>query len=179
MVGQSAPVDNPANPARPTAACPDHAAGVLAERPGAGPPVRRGQKPAYNTIMSTDMRSWTDQFELDPGLRPHFAAVMRSLPEAVRDELMNDAAFRVVDFEPAEGGYCVPMAVPIAGGRGSRCVVFKRTLANRPTAFIRYVIAHELAHAHLRNEGRWEGDDPERAADVLAANWGWPRPDHW
>jgi hypothetical protein len=38
------------------------------------------------------------------------------------------------------------------------------------------VIAHELAHAHLRNRGRWVGDDPEVAADSLAADWGWPKP---
>jgi hypothetical protein len=38
------------------------------------------------------------------------------------------------------------------------------------------VIAHELAHAHLRNQGRFPGDDPEHAADALAAGWGFPRP---
>jgi hypothetical protein len=43
-------------------------------------------------------------------------------------------------------------------------------------SFVRWVIAHELAHAHLRNCGRWEGDDPEHAADDLAARWGFPRP---
>jgi hypothetical protein len=41
---------------------------------------------------------------------------------------------------------------------------------------VRWVIAHELAHAHLRNGGRWLGDDPEHAADALAAGWGFPRP---
>jgi Zn-dependent peptidase ImmA (M78 family) len=45
-----------------------------------------------------------------------------------------------------------------------------------PPCRVQYVIAHELAHAHLRNGGRWEGDDPERAADALAAEWGFTRP---
>lgn len=126
--------------------------------------------------MTMDVGVWVDQFQLQPALRDHFAAVVESLPEAVRDELMGDSAFQVIDFDPGNGGYCVPMAVPVVGGGASRCVVFKRTLAKRPVAFIRYVIAHELAHAHLRNEGRWEGEDPEHAADALAADWGWPRP---
>jgi len=54
--------------------------------------------------------------------------------------------------------------------------VLKRTLRLRPQPFVRYVIAHELAHAHLRNRGRWEAEDPEHAADALAAEWGFPRP---
>ena len=55
-------------------------------------------------------------------------------------------------------------------------VVLKRTLRRRPVEFVRWVIAHELAHAHLRNAGRWPGDDPERAADALAERWGFPKP---
>ena len=62
-----------------------------------------------------------------------------------------------------------------AGGAG-RSVVLKRTLRRRPEPFVRYVIAHEFAHAYLRNAGRWPGDDPEHAADALAAEWGFPRP---
>ena len=42
--------------------------------------------------------------------------------------------------------------------------------------FLGSLLAHELAHAYLRNEGRWPGDDPEAAADALAAEWGFPRP---
>ncbi len=126
--------------------------------------------------MPTDVLTWVERFDLDPTLRSHFMAVVQSLPEAVREDLMNDPAFQVMDYEPAAGSYCVPMAVPVVGGGGSRSIVFKRTLGQRSVPFIRYVIAHELAHAHLRNEGRWEGEDPEHAADALAASWGWPRP---
>jgi len=57
-----------------------------------------------------------------------------------------------------------------------RSVVLKRTLRYRPEEFVRYVIAHELAHAHLRNGGRSPGEDPEVAADSLAEAWGFPRP---
>jgi hypothetical protein len=43
-------------------------------------------------------------------------------------------------------------------------------------AFAHYVIAHEFAHAYLRN-GPWGNIfDPEDAADALAASWGFPRP---
>jgi len=49
-------------------------------------------------------------------------------------------------------------------------------LRRRPENFIRWVIAHELAHAHLRNAGRHKDEDPEHAADSLAADWGFPRP---
>jgi predicted SprT family Zn-dependent metalloprotease len=55
-------------------------------------------------------------------------------------------------------------------------VVLKRTLLFRSVAFTRYIIAHELAHAHLRNRGRTDQEDPEFAADSLAADWGFPRP---
>ena len=39
-----------------------------------------------------------------------------------------------------------------------------------------YVIAHEFAHAYLRNGGWGEILDREEAADALAAHWGFPRP---
>ena len=69
----------------------------------------------------------------------------------------------------------IPLPAP-ATRRPSRCVVLKRTLRRRPESFIRWVIAHELAHAHLRNGGRWPEEDPEVAADGLAADWGFPKP---
>ena len=62
------------------------------------------------------------------------------------------------------------------GQSPGRAVVLKRTLCSRHETFVRWVIAHELAHAHLRNAGRWPGDDPERAADALAQRWGFPKP---
>ena len=111
-----------------------------------------------------------DGFGLDGFIRPHIAAVMAGLPELVRDDLMSDPAFVMCDYEPGN-----LMQVPMRLPRG-RAIVLKRTLRHRPEPFVRYVIAHELAHAHLRNRGRWPDDDPEHAADALAAEWGVPRP---
>ena len=68
------------------------------------------------------------------------------------------------------------LTCPGTGGNGSRCVVLKRRLADCPEAFAHYVIAHELAHAYLRNGGWEEIDDPEAAADAVAASWGFPKP---
>ena len=119
---------------------------------------------------------WLDGFGLDVLLRPHVEVVVAALPGEVRDDFVGDPAFTMYDFEPGERAVAlVPVGLPTRA-RASRCVVLKRTLRRRPEAFIRYVIAHELAHAHLRNRGRSPGEDPEFAADSLAAAWGFPRP---
>jgi hypothetical protein len=68
------------------------------------------------------------------------------------------------------------LALPTADGRGSRCVVLKPRLAKCSESYGLYVIAHELAHAYLRNGAWGEILDPEEAADALAANWGFPPP---
>ncbi|MEX0775653.1 MAG: hypothetical protein WD042_08040 [Phycisphaeraceae bacterium] len=126
--------------------------------------------------MSDSVQTWLTRFGLDESLRDHIAHVLLAMPEHVRDELMNDSAFSMCDYEPVLGmGYQVSLASP-GRDRSSRAVVLKRTLGHTPPAFVRWVIAHELAHAHLRNGGRWDGDDPEHAADALAAQWGFPRP---
>jgi hypothetical protein len=72
----------------------------------------------------------------------------------------------------------VPMRLPVRN-RASRSVVLKRTLRNRTESFVTWLIAHELAHAHLRHAGRFPGEDPEHAADALAAEWGFPKPRSW
>lgn len=118
---------------------------------------------------------WLSRFSLDAFLHAHVAGVVLVLPDHVREDLVSDGNFRMCDYEPGLGIVHVPVGLPGAGGAG-RAVVLKRTLRKRPAAFVRYVIAHELAHAHLRNRGRWPGDDPEHAADALAAEWGFPRP---
>jgi hypothetical protein len=128
--------------------------------------------------MCTEIESWLRPFALDEGLHAHAAEVVASLPPNVREDLMGDPTFVMCDYEPAAGrAFTVPVRLPAPGRRGpSRSVVLKRTLRARPVPFVRWVIAHELAHAHLRNQGRWPGDDPERAADALAGDWGFPKP---
>ena len=125
--------------------------------------------------MPTEISVWLDGFSLDRVLRPYIAEVMSALPDAVRGDLMNDPAFRLVDYEAGGQFFLVPVGIPSARG-AARSVVLKRSLGRRPSAFIRYIIAHELAHAHLRNAGRTVGEDPELAADALAEYWGFPRP---
>jgi hypothetical protein len=130
--------------------------------------------------MTAEIDSWLRPFALDARLHAHTAEVIASLPASVRDDLMGDPAFAMCDYQPGPG---VVMHVPVrfpptraTRREPGRTVVLKRTMLARSENFVRWVIAHELAHAHLRNAGRWPGDDPEHAADALAEGWGFPRP---
>ena len=126
--------------------------------------------------MPISFHDWLTTFALDEFLHEHVTAVMSQLPDAVRDDIVNDPGFTLFDYEPGPG---VVRHIPVGrprSGNPARAVELKRTLRNRPTPFVRYVIAHELAHAHLRNAGRFPGEDPEHAADALADAWGFPRP---
>ena len=125
-------------------------------------------------MSHTEIQNWLATFNLDEFLRDHLADVMAALPGLVREDLVGDPNFRLADYEPGAHAFHVPVGLP-GRNRSSRSVVLKRSLRRRPQAFVRYVIAHELAHAHLRNAGRWPGEDPELAADALAAEWGYPR----
>ena len=126
--------------------------------------------------MSEQIEQWIGQFGLADFLQPHVATVISNLPAAVRDDLMQDAAFTMCDYDPTPRlPFRVPVGLPMRG-KPARSVVLKRTLVRRSDAFIRWLIAHELAHAHLRHGGRWPAEDPELAADALAAAWGFPRP---
>jgi hypothetical protein len=127
-------------------------------------------------MQTRDVDSWLNGFELDEFVRSHVLNVLATLPGDVRSDLMDDPSFFLSDYEPMPGrAFHVRVASPLARS-ASRSVVLKRTLRHRPIDFVRWVIAHELAHAHLRNAGRFPGEDPERAADALAEQWGHPRP---
>jgi len=127
-------------------------------------------------MRSEELHTWVAGFGLDAFLCTHVAGVLSNLPGEVRHDLVSDPQFSLADYEPAPG-YIAHIRVGMPGrNRASRSVVLKRSLRRRPESFVRYVIAHEFAHAHLRNGGRWPGDDPEFAADALAAAWGYPRP---
>lgn len=124
--------------------------------------------------MPPELHNWLERFQLDAVIHAHVAAVFAKLPSCVREDLVGDPAFRLSDYDPADIAFIA--VAPPARGLPSRSVVLKRTLHRRSDEFARYVIAHELAHAHLRNRGRTDQEDPEHAADSLAADWGFPRP---
>jgi Zn-dependent protease with chaperone function len=111
-------------------------------------------------MASDAIDQWLRTFPLDAWIKDHVAAVIENLPENVRIDLMGDPDFIVFS----------------TGGKPGRSIVLKRTMKRRPIPFVRWVIAHELAHAFLRHEGRWSDEDPEHAADSLAAEWGFPKP---
>ena len=124
--------------------------------------------------MQAVIDSWLQPFKLHESLHGYVAAVIGGLPAIIQDDLLTDPTFRLSDYEPVRIAN-IPAAPP-SGRTPARSIALKRTLRHRPPEFIRYVIAHELAHAFLRNGGRWPGDDPELAADSLAAEWGFARP---
>lgn len=110
-------------------------------------------------------------------LTPRVARVMATMPDEVLRELLDDPHFHLAleDFEPGRG---TKVFLAVGGGQwsGSRSVVLRPRLATCREEFAHYVIAHEFAHAHLRN-GPWrEHRDPERAADALAETWGFAQP---
>ncbi|HBN74845.1 MAG TPA: hypothetical protein DD473_03275 [Planctomycetaceae bacterium] len=110
-------------------------------------------------------------------LRDRVELVLTSLPEDVQLDFLEDPRFRIAleNYEPGKG-WSIFMETPGPVGSGSRCVVLRPKLDNLSHEFACYVIAHEFAHAFLRNGGWGEITDEEQAADSLAAHWGYPRP---
>lgn len=112
----------------------------------------------------------------DPVMRERVLYVFSALPEDVQEGFMGDPGFVIGVYDTGRWGssrLLIPCPQP---ARGSRLVALERSLAARSRAFAHYVIAHEFAHALLRNRGRYPGEDPEVAADSVAAAWGFPRP---
>lgn len=127
--------------------------------------------------MSALFTAYLEPFEQLEPLRRRVHAVLLALPEAVQSDFLDDPRFRVAleTYQPGKG-WSVWIALPDPSGQASRCVVLKRRLAECGEAFAKYVIAHEFAHAFLRNGGWGEITDREEAADRLAAQWGFPQP---
>ncbi len=139
------------------------------------------REPANASLDRTELHrilaAYLEPFdELEP-LHDRVLVVLSALPREIRRDLLQDPRFRMTldDFVPGEGR-TVWLACPGPSGNGSRCVVLKPRLADCREAFAHYVIAHELAHAYLHNGGWGDIDDPETAADALAASWGFSRP---
>lgn len=113
-------------------------------------------------------------------LQERVDSVLRALPEHVQQDFLEDPRFRVTleNYVPGQG-WSFLMETPGPIGQSSRCVVLKPRLASCSEEFAFYVIAHEFAHAFLRNGGWGEITDIEEAADALAASWGFRRPARW
>jgi hypothetical protein len=110
-------------------------------------------------------------------LRNRVLHVLVAIPAPVQRDFLDDPRFRISPETYVPGvGWRVIMHCPGLVGSDSRCVVLRAKLATCPAAFAHYVIAHELAHAYLRNGGWGEITDHEVAADALASSWGFTRP---
>ena len=133
-------------------------------------PAKEGRN-AVNAVHDF-IATWID----DPVMRERVGYVFSALPEGVQEEFMGDPGFAIGIYDTGRRGGS-PLLIPCPQpAQGSRLVALERSLTARSRAFAHYVIAHELAHALLRNRGRHPGEDPEVAADSLAAAWGFPRP---
>lgn len=132
-------------------------------------------------MRSVIFSTYLEAFANHEPLRTRVEHVLNALPAEVQQDFVEDSRFTMLlfDFVPGKGTK-VFMAAPGLGANGesvgSRSVVLKARLAECSFEFATYVIAHEFAHAFLRN-GPWgEISDIEEAADALAASWGFPRP---
>lgn len=117
-------------------------------------------------------------FEQCKPLKQRILHVLDRLPKEVQQDFLGDTRFTVSLDNYVQGeGSTVFMAAPGSTGVSSRSVVLKPRLSECDEAFAHYVIAHEFAHAYLRN-GPW-GDisNTEDAANALAASWRFPLPD--
>jgi len=122
--------------------------------------------------VSVDLRTFADH---EP-LRLRVLKVLRALPEPVKEDLFRDPRFHIMLEQRTGNRSSMWIALPSACGNPSRCVVLRARLSTSSEAFACYVIAHELAHAFLRNGGWGHITDREEAADAMAATWGFDKP---
>lgn len=120
---------------------------------------------------------YIEPFAEYPLLQQRILAVLESLPTNVQQDFLEDPRFGVAidNYEPGKG-WTLFMPTPGPPGQGSRRVVLRPKLNYASEGFANYIIAHEFAHAFLRNGGWGEITDVEEAADALAATWGYVRP---
>lgn len=103
--------------------------------------------------------------------------MLNALPLEVKEDFICDSTFRITAEKHVPGkGTTLFMCLPASAGEVSRCVVLRTKLETAPEAFALYIIAHEFAHAYLRNGGWGDISDSEQAADSLAEHWGFQRP---
>ncbi len=125
-------------------------------------------------------QAYLDPFSQHPVLQQRILHVLEHLPGDVQEDFLNDSRFRVTvdNYQPGVG-WSFLMPAPGLDGNGSRCVILRLKLNDTSEPFAWYVIAHEFAHAYLRNGGWGEITDIEEAADALASSWGFPRPERF
>ena len=123
--------------------------------------------------------TYLEPFSQHPVLQHWVLSVLEQLPSEVQRDFLDDPRFGVTidNYEPGIGWSFV-MPTPGLPGNGSRCVILRPKLAAASEEFAKYVIAHEFAHAFLRNGGWGVITDIEDAADALAESWGFCRPRH-
>lgn len=111
-----------------------------------------------------------------PELQRRIIQVLDCLPMDVQQDFLLDPRFGmdIDNYEPGEG-WSLFMPCPGPPGQGSRRVVLRPKLEEASEEFAKYIIAHEFAHAFLRNGGWGEITDIEEAADALAASWGFDK----
>ncbi len=135
--------------------------------------LQREKAEGYGLAMA-----FVSRFIREPGLRERISAVLASLPAEVRQDIVHDERFRMAVFDVRDpANSYLHFAPPGVGNSGSRMIAWKSSLSTAPLEFANYVIAHEFAHAYLRNRGRTAAEDPEDAADALAKEWGYDKPE--
>jgi len=119
----------------------------------------------------------TKPFADHPLLKERVLNVLQALPGDVQRDFVDDHRFgtAIDNYEPGKG-WTLFMPTPGPPGQGSRRVVLRPKLESASEPFANYVIAHEFAHAYLRNGGWGKITDVEEAADALAASWGFHKP---
>ena len=122
--------------------------------------------------------TYIEPFAEYPVLQQRVLSVLQALPPDVQRDFLDDHRFGVAldNYEPGVG-WTLWMPTPGPPGNGSRCVVLRPKLELASEQFAKYVIAHEFAHAFLRNGGWGAITDVEEAADALAATWGFRPPE--
>ena len=122
--------------------------------------------------------AFTKPFADHPLLQKRVLSVLQALPGEVQRDFVDDPRFgtAIENYEPGKG-WTLFMPTPGPPGQGSRRVVLRPKLELASEAFANYVIAHEFAHAYLRNGGWGKITDAEEAADALAASWGFHKPE--
>ncbi|MEM8732986.1 MAG: hypothetical protein AAGG44_02110 [Planctomycetota bacterium] len=127
--------------------------------------------------MARFPEKYLQAFDQLPVLRERVASVLEALPPEILEDFDSDPTFEiVVEQRVPGGGSKMFMSLPPTAQDVSRCVVLRQKLEHAPEKFALYVIAHEFAHAFLRNGGWGEITDKEDAADALAATWGYAKP---